>query len=873
MALFVCCVFVLTALRIIEASLTRSWHISQPAVLLPVLALTAFAFLQTLPLWGAGAEAVSIEGGVWRPLSVAPDETRRFMFKLLALALAGEMLVRYMSSRRRLRALIHVVIGVGLASALFGILRQTTQGDAPSFAALQLESFQGYGQFTNRNHFAFLMEMTLGLALGFAISGGVRGRRLLLYLLASSVAVWMALVLTNSRGGIFAMLGQLMFVALLFSSVRSPREHHKPRPGATNRIWRIGKTFVARATLIVSLVVVVTLCISWVGGDPLADRWGSLPKEVSSEQSYSHRNVRRIDMWRATWEFTKAHPIVGVGFGGYWVALPEYHDASGKITVAQAHNDHLELFASGGIIGVACAAWFVIVLIKRAREGLRSLSALRRGTCFGALAGLTAATIHSFVDFGLHVTLNSLIFTALIVIATVEVPNVEQVSRTGEVRDGISMSPSRFTLLATRHQSFRLAVALFAVLGCLSVVWINAREGLSRLYAEYPPAAGYAFEDRLLNSSVDAVRLNPNDPWAHYVFARMLLEKKDIHGAVMEFERAVILRPRDYFLWLQLGRARDWNGDAEGALLAFKKALRFAPYYSQPRWFLGNLLLKQGQRELAFAELSRAAASDPELLTQAADLIWKECGGDAGQVRQVIHPETISAKLALALYFDKRGVLKETLELFRQAGTAAAEERLALLTRLLTEKKFVEAYEVWLTGRGDGSAGDRGGIATITDGGFEGDIDLSEPGFGWRQVAYNMNAMGVSLDASEPGAGSRSLHIDFHGSPSPENTISQLVLVEAGTNYRLSFAARARSLVTGGLPVITVTDMSNAGKLFGQSAPLTSDRNGWQEYSVEFATTTTTGAVMIEIRRQQCATKLCPIFGFVWLDNFSLQKV
>jgi hypothetical protein len=164
------------------------------------------AWVQTLPLSSAST-IEGIESVAGRAVSADPYETRLFVFRLFALTLAGALLLRYTSNRSRLRSLVRVVIGVGVASALFGITRQAIQNVewkltlySPRYRVwvdlLNLQLDEGYGQFGNRNHFAFLMEMTLGLALGLIAGGGVRRNRLPVYLVVTAI-VWTALVFTQ----------------------------------------------------------------------------------------------------------------------------------------------------------------------------------------------------------------------------------------------------------------------------------------------------------------------------------------------------------------------------------------------------------------------------------------------------------------------------------------------------------------------------------------------------------------------------------------------------------------------------------------------------------------------------------------------------
>src|SRR5439155_907532 len=118
--------------------------------------------------------------------------------------------------------LVETVIVIGVMSAGYGLWRQSSQHGV-GFILPYLRPGFGYGQFINANHFAFLMEMALGLTLGIAICRGATGGRLALYLVAA-VPMWVALVFANSRGGLISILCQVVFLAVLLVSHHSGRE-------------------------------------------------------------------------------------------------------------------------------------------------------------------------------------------------------------------------------------------------------------------------------------------------------------------------------------------------------------------------------------------------------------------------------------------------------------------------------------------------------------------------------------------------------------------------------------------------------------------------------------------------------------------------
>ena len=416
----------------------------------------------------------------------------------------------------------------------------------------------------------------------------------------------------------------------------------------------------------------------------------------------------------------------------------------------------------------------------------------------------------------------------------------------------------------------RLGLALFVSAFLIAGIWFAGRLGFSRLLTQY---GARATQDGLLEALDESVGLTPSDAEAHYVRGAILANKGDVSEAIKEYEKAAALRPSDYYLWQALGMLRDRADDEEGAITDLNEAVRLAPFYAQPRFQLGNLLFRAGRRDEAFEQLRRAVKSKPSLLPNVIDLAWGASGGDAEAVKQVIQPQTQTEHLALAHYFAKRGRSSEVVEMFGAAGRVPKSEQQELLNELLAMKNYSTAYEIWKYGREGKLEKSEQAAGRITDGGFENITTLDEQGFGWQQ-RKDVPSVRVSLDKDGAREGTYSLRLDWSGNSDPgTGVISQLVLVEPQTRYHLSFAARTQEIVTGGLPILVVTDTSGKEeKVLGQSQPLPQGKSDWQEYSFDFATQESSKVVRINLQRRNCPDSPCPAFGHVWLDAFVLQK-
>ena len=85
-----------------------------------------------------------------------------------------------------------------------------------------------------------------------------------------------------------------------------------------------------------------------------------------------------------------------------------------------------------------------------------------------------------------------------------------------------------------------------------------------------------------------------------------------------------------------------------------------------------------------------------------------------------------------------------------------------------------------------------------------------------------------------------------------------------------AFALQCSGLVSS----IQILDANN-GEALGTSAMASTGTNDWQRIGFNFKTSEKTQAIMLKVVRYSCSnedTPICPIFGSVWYDDFSLKR-
>ncbi|MFN2578340.1 MAG: O-antigen ligase family protein [Pyrinomonadaceae bacterium] len=419
-AVFQSAVFTMGFFWCIHALLNGSWSTGNLRLFFPLIALAALAIVQSLSWSQSNIAGIRVANA----LSADPFESWIVALQLLALAMAGVMAVRFTRNSFRLTVLVSAIIFIAVVSAVFGVIRLTMQ-HADGFILSSLHTGGGFAQFINKNHFAFMVEPAIGLLAAMTILRRDAGYRRLFYL-SGMTLLWAALVMSRSRGGVLAVTAQMIFAALIFVYTRKFKR-------STDKSWRrTARSVAITAITIAAILAFITTTMIWLGGDQLSTGIETATTEFTLSGSDVHEGARRRDIWRATMLMARGHPFAGAGLGGFWAEVPVYHDASGVLTPQQAHNDYLELLASGGLIAAALFIWFAVAFVRQCRKARQTVHGFQRMIALGSVIGICGVALHSLIEFGLHITGNALAFVMLLSILSLN--NLNQRPGTQEHR-------------------------------------------------------------------------------------------------------------------------------------------------------------------------------------------------------------------------------------------------------------------------------------------------------------------------------------------------------------------------------------------------------------------------------------------------------
>ena len=290
---------------------------------------------------------------------------------------------------------------LGLILCVYGAVLATfslLQGISPNGKLywVRVPSLGGwiYGPYVNHNHYAGLMEMLIPVPLVLCLTHLTHSKQ---RIAAATAAAIMAgtIFLSGSRGGMLALLGELILLAVVLVKQR-----------------RDLRTAMA---LGVFLLISVGL-LGWLGGDELLRRLATVQSahtELSADM--------RVQINRDGLRMFLSKPIFGWGLQAFPIVYPQFRTFYTNFFVNQAHNDYLQLLVEMGLIGFGTTIWFLVVLCRSASKKIGSWTSQVSGAMtFACSMGFTGILIHSAVDFNLQIPANAALFYVICTLASAD---------------------------------------------------------------------------------------------------------------------------------------------------------------------------------------------------------------------------------------------------------------------------------------------------------------------------------------------------------------------------------------------------------------------------------------------------------------------
>lgn len=383
-ALFYVLIASITVLWVVDSYRGGVVRFSLSSLQVPLLATVVYGLIQVIPF---GSYSDSGVDNIPRTISVDPYSTELTTLHFVALLLFFSAALTLIDRAGRIRQVVTIVTIFGFVFAFFAIL-QGVLSPTKIYGIYERLGGHPYGSFVNPHNFAAYIEMTIALPLAFVLTGAIKRDQRLLYITAI-ILMAVALVLSGSRGGLFALLAEMLLLVMITAPVRR------------------GRKLFLRLGLAGALLIAVVAGTIFVGGESSLTR---LAESASSNDLSSSRT----QIWRVAGDVIFHNFPFGAGLGAFGVAYTPADPLSGLERVEQAHNDYLQVITDAGAFGILIGGAFIFLLARTFLQNIKTKNQFRRAVAIGSSAGIFAVLVHSLFDFVLHTTAISVLFLLLV---------------------------------------------------------------------------------------------------------------------------------------------------------------------------------------------------------------------------------------------------------------------------------------------------------------------------------------------------------------------------------------------------------------------------------------------------------------------------
>lgn len=283
--------------------------------------------------------------------------------------------------------------GYGFLLSLFAIVQQFTSNGKIYWVVPNRYGGWIYGPYVNHAHYAGLMEMLVPFPLIFAITGRA-GRPMRVFFLFAAVVMSSSIFLSQSLGGMITFAAELGLLSLIL--FRSKRSSYR-------EILLLGALCGALAAWLV-----------WLRPAGLVDRMARLLNPISDAGA-----TGRFAIVKDSMKMVQQRPVLGWGLGTFPLVYPSFRSFFTNLWVNEAHNDFVQTLVETGIVGFACALFFLFLLCRAGiRNSRHSHDNTQSSFALAAFIGCFGLLVHGFVDFNLQIPANAAFFFALAALTT-----------------------------------------------------------------------------------------------------------------------------------------------------------------------------------------------------------------------------------------------------------------------------------------------------------------------------------------------------------------------------------------------------------------------------------------------------------------------
>jgi O-Antigen ligase/Tetratricopeptide repeat len=264
----------------------------------------------------------------------------------------------------------------------------------------------------------------------------------------------------------------------------------------------------------------------------------------------------RYDYWRIAWDQFTDEPIKGIGAGNF--DRTYFLERSTREDVRQAHSLELQTLGDTGIVGALMLGAFLVAVIA----GIFRRAGAARGDPSELLLGVAASGV-----FVVWLAQTSVDWLHLI-------PGIT----------GIALGASAILLLRPGRSAgegprplplLPLAAAAVA-LAVVAIVFIG-RPTLAQHYRSEAQDELRSDPREALDRIDDSLSLNPEAPQGYYVKSAAFARLDDYRAARRAMGEAIEREPHNYVSWALLGDLATRRGEIEKAIAAYRRASELNP--------------------------------------------------------------------------------------------------------------------------------------------------------------------------------------------------------------------------------------------------------------------------------------------------------